>query len=330
MFSHLELAMAGQDLLNAAFERGMPSSALMERGGPADYTSLHCACHFGNLLGVQLLLAKAQTLLVDRLPEFCNARDNDGRTALIVAAEKGYEDVVCMLLQVPETDASILDDKGRSVAYWAGSFKWDTVRKLLDCVLGCDVAAMQKALAKGLPNTGKFDSYTALVGGAIAKKNTAVLSPLLSNRAFFLVYSTWAQLGQGICDAAASQMKSTLLQMLSTLQQQANPEAQRRTWSFRHPISRMSVMEMVIRCCGAAARRALLEADWVVCPDMSSPHPLGFGHALFFALGPGRNAAAALEVLAYARRQYDQGNALDFAMPNMAEFLCYIRYGTVL
>ena len=317
-------ATGGQDLLDTAFERGLPFSALLQRD-PAGSTPLHTACQSGSMHGVQRLLAKAQELLVDRFPEFCNARDDAGRTPLIVAAEKGREDVVCMLLQVPETDANILDIEGRLAVHWAGSFKWDTVRKLLDCCLDCDVAATQWVLDKGLPNNGRFNSYTALIGGLIAKKNTAVLRRLLCNGPFFLVYSTWAQLGHGICEAAAGQMDDTVLQMLSTLQQQANPEAQRRTWSFRHRATRMSAMETVIKRCGAAARRALLEADWAVCPDMSSPHPLGLGHALFFALSPGGDAAATLEVLAYARQQYARGNTLDFAMPSMAEYLCYIR-----
>ena len=118
-FNDGQWAMGGQELLETTFERGMPSSALLGRDS-AGHTPLHTACHFGNLQGVQVLLAKAQERLVDRFPDFCNARDNAGRTALFMAAEKGWEEVVCSLLEVPETDASIVDNEGRLAACCAG------------------------------------------------------------------------------------------------------------------------------------------------------------------------------------------------------------------
>ena len=148
----------------------MPSSALLECN-QAGCTPLYTACHLGNLHAVQLLLAKAQKLLVDRFPEFCNARDNAGRTALFMAAEKGCEDVVCMLLHVPQTDASILDNRGRMAVLWAGSFKWESVKKFLERVLGHDAASMNKAL-EGLPNIHLDYACTALIAGAIAMKTT--------------------------------------------------------------------------------------------------------------------------------------------------------------
>ena len=60
-------------------------------------------------------------------------------------------------------------------------------------------------------------------------ENHDVLNRLLRNEEVFSLYSTWAQLGKGICEAVAGGMDGTVVQMLSSLQQQANPEAQRRT-----------------------------------------------------------------------------------------------------
>ncbi|KAJ9466220.1 26S proteasome non-ATPase regulatory subunit 10 [Diplonema papillatum] len=119
-------------------------------------TLLHHAVHGGQAEVVDLLIAAGGVNL--------DAADNDGRTALSVACDKGFIDIVAALLKAG-ADGSVKDTFKRSCLHMAGNAgRADVIKLLLD---EADISGSAKTVASWLPlhyaaANGHLDACAAL------------------------------------------------------------------------------------------------------------------------------------------------------------------------